>query len=208
MFYAYQPSQCYILSKGMQAWNRLQIPLIQVNNAVDNKLYQAWVPVSHIHPTTDSTASAQALLSPFQANTVIPCWYDPVDPSKVILDKNYHWSSWLITIGFLVIAAFLSVAFAANRPGSAKRVIDPNYPEGLEIKENRFTKEYIYHGEKPFTPDMLPAKFQRLPEYARVHMAQLIDKNGRLVTLNRTYALLATYILLVVAIIILVQLYL
>jgi hypothetical protein len=52
--------------------------------------------VTDVH--TLDRARGRALLSQFQVGQDYPCWYDPSNPDRVVLQRGYTWFAWLLLL--------------------------------------------------------------------------------------------------------------
>jgi len=121
-------------------------PEIQIEYTIDGRTY-----VTKTYDVcgtyTSSRADTEAILRKFKVGGEYPCWYDPFDPEKAVLARDYHWSAWLVLlvpITFIVIGGGRLVyrildwgksaerrAATAAGPLSLERLA-PSAPEAVE----------------------------------------------------------------------------
>ena len=102
-------STCRVLDKRIvesvsDSGNSFQ-PDFHIEYRVNDRAYEAWTYETPQLFTSDQTSS-QAILDQFQIGREYPCWYDPHDPSQVVLIRNYGVFAWLI---LLVPASFMAI---------------------------------------------------------------------------------------------------
>ena len=76
----------------------------------------------HLYPY--SQAEAEAILDQFEIGQSYRCWYDPADPSRVVLVRGYSWWIWLLLIlpsSFIVVGLIGSVRALLQTGTSAER---------------------------------------------------------------------------------------
>jgi hypothetical protein len=80
-----------------------------IRYTVAGREYQAWA-----YKASRSTSvfdwPKERMLESFTVGQAYPCWYDPADPSQVVLVRGY---SWLSKAPFLVV--FVVLAFFTGR---------------------------------------------------------------------------------------------
>jgi hypothetical protein len=83
-------------------------PEFQIKYTVNNvELPPVWTYKIN-NPYSSGKDSQQAIFSKFSLGQVVPCWYNPVDPSQVVLVRGYSWWIYLlisIPVAFIVIGA-------------------------------------------------------------------------------------------------------
>ena len=80
-------------------------PDFHIEYHVNGRAYEAWTYEMPQLFTSDQTSS-QAILDQFQIGREYPCWYDPHDPSQVVLVRSHGVFAWLI---LLVPASFMAI---------------------------------------------------------------------------------------------------
>ncbi len=80
-------------------------PDFRIEYQVTGRSYEAWTYENPQLFTSDRTSS-QAILDQFQIGEEYPCWYDPHDPTQVVLERGYGVFAWLI---LLVPASFMAI---------------------------------------------------------------------------------------------------
>jgi len=57
-----------------------------------------------VKSSSSGKTSEEKTLARFEVGKTYPCWYDPTDPSRVVLEKGVSTGSWLFTgLGVLVL---------------------------------------------------------------------------------------------------------
>ncbi|MCH8923621.1 MAG: DUF3592 domain-containing protein [Planctomycetes bacterium] len=71
---------------------------------------------------TNDRAVAEAVLGQFEAGQEVTCWYDPDEPSVVVLQREFHWWIWLfalVPVAMLVIGGG-GLVFALRHAGKSR----------------------------------------------------------------------------------------
>lgn len=76
----------------------LYAPEFRVEYTINGKEYSLWAhyEITDVH-TSDRTRS-ETILKQFELGKEYPCWYDPRDPSHVVLKRGYTWFAWLMLL--------------------------------------------------------------------------------------------------------------
>lgn len=100
------PGRCTLLAKelveekssrGTSGRRRAMYrPEFQVRHEVAGRQYEARTFRITRWATSDS-ARSQDVLARHEVGRTYPCWYDPADPSRVVLEKGTSVPSWLFT---------------------------------------------------------------------------------------------------------------
>jgi hypothetical protein len=80
-------------------------PTVRVRYEADGTTYEAWTRPLASFTSMDRDA-AVSRLDAWQIGGDIPLWYDPSDPSVVVLERGYNWWMWLLAL--LLPAALLA----------------------------------------------------------------------------------------------------
>jgi NADH:ubiquinone oxidoreductase subunit 5 (subunit L)/multisubunit Na+/H+ antiporter MnhA subunit len=162
----------------------------QVSYVVNGVQQQSWpVAPGPFFGSFRSSQEANTVLDKFQLNTQVKCWYDPENPFLVVLEKTFHLQLFVAVLGFLLIsffALFFNKILYRNKNTPS---VHTGITEGMfEIRENRYTTEYIYRGAEPITSDMLPKKLQKQNSILKQLIINKIKENGKYVSLKQPYA--------------------
>ena len=88
-------------------------PEIQVEYSINDEKFVVWTyDIWAFDPTggySPGKEDKQEILDAFQKGLQYPCWYDPEDPSRVVLVRNYSW--WLALL-FIIPVAFILIGSA------------------------------------------------------------------------------------------------
>jgi hypothetical protein len=203
----YTETNCQIVDKEMLRQGTEYQSVVQVEYTVNKQAYSAWVPASRIYPT-QSLNAGQALLDHYQVDSHLACWYDSADPRKVAIEKGYHYLNAGVLFSMLVFFIFLTLGGRVNPTNNSKATLG-NEPAGtFEIKTYRFTREYIYRGNQPVTIELLPDRLKKMMSIEnQKRIVDIINRNGKFVTLRMVYAFLLVALLLVCAGIMMVATY-
>lgn len=201
----FKETTCQILDKRIDHGMKYFHPLIQLKYT-DNKtgIYSVWAPASRTHANIRTNEYANEILNKFSANQVIPCWYNPNHPITVYAQQGYTLEMWvylICTIGFLVLMTLLSLL--NDKPETTNRYAPHNSNDLFAIKENKYTMETIYQGDKPLTADLLPQKYQKLSPQYKDKIVAVFNKNGKIVALKPFYSKIFVGTLMLMAILML-----
>ena len=92
-------------------------PEFHIRHEVEGKSYEART-FRIVPSSTSDKASQEAILARFETGKTYPCWYDPRDPSRVVLEKGVSTGAMLFTgLGglFVLIGAGGSVVIVLRR---------------------------------------------------------------------------------------------
>ncbi len=97
-------------------------PQVLVRYTVKGKEYKTWT-----LGAVDSSTSIQALafasdLDRFTIGQEYPCWYDPADPSRVMVSRDYNRFSYACFLAVAVALAGLGIGYVLRRRG-ARRIV-------------------------------------------------------------------------------------
>jgi hypothetical protein len=72
-------------------------PEVQILYEIDGRSFRQWTyDIAGVYSPDRQTQ--QKLIEGFQVGKEYPCWYDPADPSRVVLVRGYTWSGWLLLL--------------------------------------------------------------------------------------------------------------
>lgn len=87
-------------------------PHISIRYTVNGKEFQA-VTYSANDNWGHRRAEAQTILDHFEIGHEYPCWYDPDDPSRVVLARGYTWVEYLIGLVPLTVMILFGIGMYA-----------------------------------------------------------------------------------------------
>jgi hypothetical protein len=112
--YTYVEGRCLVLDKRLgehpptgKAVNSTYRPEFFIRYTVDGKQYELWA----YDATGDYTAlrrPKERILESFTVGQQYSCWYEPEDPSKVVLVRGYSWVSNAPLLVIFVVLAFFT----------------------------------------------------------------------------------------------------
>ncbi len=82
-------------------------PEFQIEYVVGGVQYSTWTYTIN-NPYSSGRESKQAVLTRFSTGKTVTCWYDPLDPQRVVLECGYSWWIYLaifIPVVFILIGA-------------------------------------------------------------------------------------------------------
>jgi hypothetical protein len=82
-------------------------PEFQIKYDVNGKSYTRWT-YSINNGFSSEKDSQQAILTKFSLGDSVPCWFNPVDPGQVVLERGYSWWIYLVLfmpVAFIIIGA-------------------------------------------------------------------------------------------------------
>jgi len=111
------PHSCTVLDKRIGEKESddgpLYRPEIQVEYSIDDEKFVVWAYDIWAFDTTGGYSAGkeekQRILDRFQKSARYPCWYDPDDRSRVILQRGYRWPLGLL---FILPVAFVLIGSA------------------------------------------------------------------------------------------------
>ncbi len=183
---SYQPTHCMIINTQMPiVAHGKYMPLVGVSYQVNGTTYSAWAPARHAYPKINNLLIANHLLSNYTVNSMIPCWYDPLQPGRIILEHGYHYIEIAFVIIMLIFAFFLWLITRLNRnytpSGSIKSTTHLGH---FQVITRKWTIEYIYQSKTPITEELLPAEYKNRSPAERAYCVKTINQNGKFIKLN------------------------
>lgn len=122
---AFAETTCTVLESGVVAergsdGDQLWRPEIRIRYEVDGQPFTAST-YTIVRSSSSSRSRNQKAADRFVAGKTYPCWYDPADPTRVVVERGFSMLSLLFTgIGGLVaVIGGLGLAFAVLRNGLA-----------------------------------------------------------------------------------------
>src|SRR5262245_33990534 len=103
----YVQTDCVVLDKRLEESRGedgpTYRPMIHVEYTVDGRAHRTWTyDASGMY--TDGRARHQAVLDQFQKGQRYPCWYDPSDPDKAVLTRDFSWWGLMVLIPLVFVA--------------------------------------------------------------------------------------------------------
>ena len=115
--YVYLECPCVVLQKGTKQTtdsdgDTLYRPEVRIHYTVNGQPHDVWATraTSNYLPYPQ----AEAFLDHFQIGNSYPCWYDPQDPSRVVVERGFGWTLYLSTF---VMAVVLLASLAVGTLG-------------------------------------------------------------------------------------------
>ncbi len=71
-------------------------PALRVRYEAEGRTLESWS--SSRGGGNSDRATAEAQLAPRSIGTELPGWYDPTDPTTVVLERGYNWWMWLLAL--------------------------------------------------------------------------------------------------------------
>ncbi|MGP0062145.1 MAG: hypothetical protein ACLQGP_00910 [Isosphaeraceae bacterium] len=115
--HGYAETTCTVLAKRLEEFGgdaTTYRPDMRIHYTVGGREYETW--------TYDSTRAAglnrrasQEALDPFALNGRYPCWYDPADPSKVVVVRGHAGFTWIFLATTAVLTALGVWGFTQRR---------------------------------------------------------------------------------------------
>jgi hypothetical protein len=101
--------KCKIVGKRLAETDgengKLYKPEFQIEYTINGLTKTLWT-YSINNPYSSGREGKQAILTKFSVGDTVACWYNPVDPSQVVLVRGY---SWWIYLALFVPAAFIVI---------------------------------------------------------------------------------------------------
>lgn len=116
--YLYQTTQCQVIS------TRARHTTSKLNNGAVRDIYHPVVSFTYVvnrqsyqasgYDNYDGATSDASVLVNFPSGASVPCWYDPADPARAVVERSfsaaYHASGLIPLLVTLICASFLTVA--------------------------------------------------------------------------------------------------
>jgi hypothetical protein len=141
----YAETSCTVLDKGLKKVDPrgdVTRPEVQIRYSVGGRDYQVWT-YNATPSLINGEEANRAALASFALGGTYPCWYDPVDPGRVVVARGHSWITWLL-LGFTAALVLLGLGSFVVRwrpaPPPRPRPIPPEMvlvgskpsPPGLE----------------------------------------------------------------------------
>jgi hypothetical protein len=123
----YVEGRCVLLDKRLvehppsgKAINSTYRPEFLIRYTVAGREYKTWA-YKAVKASSGLRWPEEHVLESFTVGQEYPCWYDPADPSKVVMVRGYSWFTWVLLLVFLVVLFFTGRGFlrhmwSARRP--------------------------------------------------------------------------------------------
>lgn len=73
-------------------------PQFHLEYTINGKTYSPWANYEITDVHTSDRSRSEAILRQFEIGKEYPCWYDPRDPTRVVLKRGYTWFAWLMLL--------------------------------------------------------------------------------------------------------------
>jgi hypothetical protein len=92
--HCYVEGRCVLLAKRLVEYPRsgADRPEFWIRYTVAGREYQAWA-YKASRSTSVFDGPKRRILESFTVGREYPCWYDPADPSRVVVARGYNWLS-------------------------------------------------------------------------------------------------------------------
>jgi hypothetical protein len=80
-------------------------PEFLIRYTVAGRQYEEWA-YDAVRASTGLRGPNDRILDKFTVGKEYPCWYDPADPSRVVLVRGYSWMTYGLLLAFVVLAFF------------------------------------------------------------------------------------------------------
>jgi hypothetical protein len=104
--HGYAETTCTVMAKRVEEFGGDETtyrPDVRIHYTVGGREYDTWTYDSTRAAVNDQRASREAL-GQFALNGRYPCWYDPADPSKVVVVRGHAGFTWI----FLAVSAAMA----------------------------------------------------------------------------------------------------
>jgi hypothetical protein len=115
--YFYVEGGCLLLDKRLvehppsgKAFNSTYRPEFLIRYKVAGQEYQAWA-YKAVKSSSALRWPKERVLESFTVGQEYPCWYDPADPSRVVVVQGYSWFSCVVMPVFVVLAFLTAMGF-------------------------------------------------------------------------------------------------
>lgn len=100
-------------------------PTLRVRFDADGTAREAWTHSQPAAGTSDREAAAAGLAA-WEIGSAVPVWYDPADPTVVVLERGYNWWMWMLALllpGALLAFGGSGLARAVRRWGRSEEAV-------------------------------------------------------------------------------------
>jgi hypothetical protein len=122
--FCYVEGRCVLLDKRLfeHRGGGSYRPEFLIHYSVAGREYEAWT-YDAVRATTIVRWPKERVLEWFTVGQKYPCWYDPADPSQVVLVRGYGWWTYGLLTVFVVLAFLTGKGFLRGLRG-ARRAAD------------------------------------------------------------------------------------
>jgi hypothetical protein len=113
----YVEGRCVVLDRRLvehhpsgKAINSTYRPEFSIRYTVAGREYQTWA-YKAVKTSSGLRWPEEHALKSFTVGQEYPCWYDPDDPSQVVVVLGYSWFTWVVLLVFLVVLFFTGRGF-------------------------------------------------------------------------------------------------
>jgi hypothetical protein len=131
----YVEGRCVLLGKRLREYppsgkaaNSTYRPEFLIRYTVAGREYQTWA-YDAVNASSALRWPKERVLESFTVGQGYPCWYDPDDPSEVVLVRGYSWFSCGHLVVFWVLVFFIGKS-VLRRLRSPRRAVDAASSEG------------------------------------------------------------------------------
>ncbi|MEY3206423.1 MAG: hypothetical protein RLZZ21_2754 [Planctomycetota bacterium] len=100
-------------------------PTVRLRYDVAGAIHEAWTR-SQPSAGVPDRAAAVARLADWKLGSEVPLWYDPADPTAIVLERGYNWWMWLLALllpGALVAFGGAGLSRAVRRWGRSEEAL-------------------------------------------------------------------------------------
>jgi Protein of unknown function (DUF3592) len=120
--HCYAETTCTVMAKRVEEFGGDETtyrPDVRIHYTVGGREYDTWTYDSTRAAVNDQRASREAL-DPFALNGRYPCWYDPADPSKVVVVRGHAGFTWIfLAVTAVMTALGVGCLIRRGRPASS-----------------------------------------------------------------------------------------
>ena len=118
--HTYVEGRCLVLDKRLgehpptgKAVNSTYRPEFFIRYRVAGRDYRVWA-YKAVKVSSALRWPKEQVLDGFTVGQEYPCWYDPAEPTKVVVDRGYSWFSYFLLAALLVLGFFTVRGFVRN----------------------------------------------------------------------------------------------
>jgi hypothetical protein len=141
----YVEGRCVLLDKRLiehppsgKAINSTYRPEFLIGYTVAGREYKTWA-YKAVKASSGLRWPEEHVLESFTVGQEYPCWYDPDDPSKVVVVRGYSWFTWVLLVVFLVVLFFTGRGFLRHLRSARRPAGDASGAESGQARPSRCT---------------------------------------------------------------------
>lgn len=193
--YNYRQTNCMVLDKKLLPMQGIYSVNYQSGFKVfylvnGNQKFEEWI-TAYRFQNPKSKEKEQQILDLTPIGSTFLCWYDPQNPTSVVLQRGYSAVAYLAVIGgslFFAILLYLQFKFFRlwnTRIGSNAKLLRRD--ELYEVYEDNWTQEinFISKDVRP-SVDSLPIELKSTSSYANIKFVEKLTEDGTIRILNPT----------------------